>query len=122
MIDTPPCNNVHGRRVPPRLHVGPRGAAYPCTTPEEVTHGHDGLPFTILRDVVQQRTKVLPREEQRTGLLPVGCPRRTQLHTRAGPAGGPLHGVGVLLGEVRKACLDERHLEPANGHATMEDA
>ena len=30
----PPCNNVHGRCVPPRPHVGPRGAACPCTTPE----------------------------------------------------------------------------------------
>ena len=82
----------------------------------------DGLPFTILRDVVQQRTSFLPHEEQRTGLLPVGSRRRTRLHTRAGPVEDPLHGVDVLLGEIHEACLDERHLEPAYGHATMEDA
>ena len=33
-----------------------------------------------------------------------------------------LHGLGVLLGEVLQACLNEGHLKAPHSHATMEDA
>ena len=77
------------------------------------------FPRTILLDVVQHRRDLWLCEEQCTALLPVRCRPCNQFHIHGRQIDDPLHGFGILLQEVHKACLNERHLEPANGHLTM---